>query len=296
MAQNQHFGNDHRNPEQRHPSDTEDSRARHMDVNYQASSQTHRPQQGEHQGQQGGYSNHPDHRGQQGQYGMSPGNEYGNSPTNPYAKNANGSPGTGEPWRDEPYGLDPHYGPDFQRVGYGNSEARSGQSQERGPYPGGQSQYAGGVYQGYREQGGYPVGNYQQGSENYRGPGFQGGGGIHQAPYESAHGYGHEQGERWEQSNQIGQRSRGNSGQHDEDHSAEFDPHYRQWRSEQIRQLDDDYRKWRAEYYERFSTEFNEWRRSRLEQEQRKPVEGKGNLAQGKQGTEQSGGAQNKDK
>jgi hypothetical protein len=222
---------------------------------------------------------------------MSPGNEYGNSPTNPYAKNANGSPGTGEPWRDEPYGLDPHYGPDFQRVGYGNSEARSGKNQERGPYPGGQSQYAGGVYQGYREQGGYPVGNYQQGSENYRGPGFQGGGGIHQTPYESAHGYGHEQGERWEQSNQVGQRSRGNSGQHDED---QFDPHYRQWRSEQIRQLDDDYRKWRAEYYERFSTEFNEWRRSRLEQG--KPVEGKGNTGQGKQGSEQLGGAQSKDK
>lgn len=288
MTQHQNSRNNQQNPEQRHSADADDLRGRQQNAHFESGQQ----QAGRHspsRGQQGGY---PDNRGQQGQYGTAPGNDYGNSPTNPYAKNPGGSPGSGEPWRDEPYNLEPHYGPDFQRVGYGDSDTGR-QHQARGPYPGGQSQYAGGAYQGYREQGGYPVGNYEQGSESYRSPGYQGGGGIHQPPYESAHSYGHERGTRWEHSDQIGQRSRGYDGQRGEEYSDEFDPHYRQWRSEQIRQLDEDYRKWRAEYYERFSAEFNDWRRSRLEQG--KPVEGKAGSAQGKPGMELSGSGQNKE-
>lgn len=289
MTQHQNSRKNQRSSEQPHSSDTEDLRERQQSAHFQSGQQQaeHRSQS---RGQQGAY---PDNRGQQGQYGIAPGNEYGNSPTNPYAKNPGGSPGSGEPWRDEPYGLEPQYGPDYQHAAYGNSEIGR-RNQERGSYPGGQSQYAEGRYQGYREQGGYPVGNYERGSENYRGPGYQGGGDIHQPPYESARGYGHERGEHWDSSNQIGQRSRGYGGDRDEAYSDEFDPHYRQWRSEQIRQLDDDYRKWRAEYYERFSAEFNEWRRSRLEQG--KPIEGKESPAEVKRGEEAAGGSQNKGK
>lgn len=190
-----------------------------------------------------------DKRGQTGQYGASPENQYGNSPTNPYAKNPGGSPGAGEPWRDEYYDekqqRDANFGP-------GNRPN--------------QSQYAGDGYQGYREQGGYPAGNYESGSENYRSGGYQGGGGIYRGTYEDSRGRGYQQNSQQTRSrygNQEEQRSRGH-GEWDQD---QFDPHYRQWREEQIRKLDDDYRAWRTEYYGRFSDEFSEWRRNRHSQQ-----------------------------
>lgn len=124
------------------------------------------------QGQQAQQGAYPDQRGQQGQYGTAPENRYGNSPTNPYARNPGGSPGMGEPWRDDPSHA-PRYSADFEQAGAGN---------------------------------------------------------------------------RFHQENDDA-----------------FDPHYRQWRDEQIRQLDADYRQWRAEYHERFSNEFNEWRRHRAQ-------------------------------
>jgi hypothetical protein len=250
-----------------------------LDIGYsqgRQSSDPHSSQQNAHYGSQGrgderpppfwdeqrGY---PDARGQEGQYGMAPENRYGNSPTNPYAKNPNGSPGVGEPWRDESYGE--------------SRRNEAGFSQGNRPNP---SQYAGGTYQGYREQGGYPAGNYETGTENYRSGGYQGGGGLHQSPYENAHGRGYQQDSpqtRPRHGNQEEQRSRGHGEWEEEDH---FDPHYRQWRAEQIQKLDEDYRAWRSEYYGRFSNEFSEWRQKRAGQQQGKPDESTAVQKQGK--------------
>jgi hypothetical protein len=41
------------------------------------------------------------------------------------------------------------------------------------------------------------------------------------------------------------------------------DPHYLQWRNEQIRKLDEDYEAWNKERYGKFSEEFDTWRRNR---------------------------------
>lgn len=54
----------------------------------------------------------------------------------------------------------------------------------------------------------------------------------------------------WQQDHERGQHHR-------------FDPHYQQWREEQIRNLDDDYRTYRQERYRKFSDEFDAWRKNR---------------------------------
>jgi hypothetical protein len=41
------------------------------------------------------------------------------------------------------------------------------------------------------------------------------------------------------------------------------DPHYHQWREEQIRHLDNEYEAYRQERYTQFSEDFNAWRRKR---------------------------------
>ncbi|RZL03811.1 MAG: hypothetical protein EOP36_02910 [Rubrivivax sp.] len=41
------------------------------------------------------------------------------------------------------------------------------------------------------------------------------------------------------------------------------DPHYQQWRDEQLRNFDEDYRQWHQERYHNFSNDFNDWRSRR---------------------------------
>lgn len=41
------------------------------------------------------------------------------------------------------------------------------------------------------------------------------------------------------------------------------DPHYQQWRDEQVRQLDADYEAWHSERHEKFAEDFNQWRTHR---------------------------------
>ena len=237
--------------------------------------------------QQSGY---PDDRGQAGQYGTTAG-IYGNSPTHS-ANNPHGSSEAGGPWRDSPYGSDPRYEASFAHGGYGGYGVGSDQQQGGNEYRGGQRQYGGGTQQGQREaghgeQGGYPAGNYEQGWDKHRSPGYQGGGGLHQSNYESSHGGGYHPG-RYQQQEPERSRWPGSDWQHRPgehgrgDEHSEFDPHYRQWREQQLRQLDDDYRAWREEHYGRFSSEFDEWRKNRSQ------AAGKGhegNSAEGKAAT-----------
>ncbi|MGH6648301.1 hypothetical protein [Aquabacterium sp.] len=46
------------------------------------------------------------------------------------------------------------------------------------------------------------------------------------------------------------------------------DPHYQQWREEQLRSFDEDYRQWHQERYQNFSNDFNDWRSRRQGQGQ----------------------------
>ena len=58
---------------------------------------------------------------------------------------------------------------------------------------------------------------------------------------------------------------RPHSASHTAPHSptAHRDPHYQQWRDEQVRQLDADYDAWHAERYDKFAEDFNQWRTHR---------------------------------
>lgn len=173
---------------------------------------------------------------------------------------------------------------DMRGQGRGQGQVQSeherwSQGGDEGQWGQGQSSYGGG-------QGSYGQGNYGQGqrqsewAQEGRGQGAwgQGGGqgpdwkrpgegeayGGYGQPYGQGHGQwgqsefnpGSSQGMGGYSSFQGGEGTPRTAGQH-------HDPHYLQWRSEQIRKLDEDYEAWNKERYGKFSEEFDTWRRNR---------------------------------
>lgn len=58
------------------------------------------------------------------------------------------------------------------------------------------------------------------------------------------------------------------------------DPHYLQWRAEQIRKLDADYEAWSQERYRKFAEEFDTWRRERQSASAKGPSPAEGGSAE----------------
>ncbi|HEY9217467.1 MAG TPA: hypothetical protein VIO94_05410, partial [Phenylobacterium sp.] len=46
-------------------------------------------------------------------------------------------------------------------------------------------------------------------------------------------------------------------------HDDEFEPHYRHWRDQQLRQHDDEYHRWRSEQQKSYDDEYRAWRDDR---------------------------------
>lgn len=83
---------------------------------------------------------------------------------------------------------------------------------------------------------------------------------------------------------QFGQQG----GQHDTQRLQQphRDPHYQQWREDQLRRFDEDYEQWHQERYQAFSNDFNDWRARR----QASQPQG-AQRAQGNASTKAGGGA-----
>lgn len=65
-----------------------------------------------------------------------------------------------------------------------------------------------------------------------------------------------------QQFDQFGREQLGRAGEFPQ-RTSHHDPHYRQWREEQLRRFDDDYHQWNQERYQSFANDFNDWRSSR---------------------------------
>jgi len=106
----------------------------------------------------------------------------------------------------------------------------------------------------YSRQGGSRYGS-GQGGQDYRGD-WGGEGGYGQQRYGQQGGYGEQDGGN----GGYGQQAAGFSQQGE---GEEYDPDYRYWRREQMKQFDSDYDEWRKERRKKFSDDFNTWRSSR---------------------------------
>jgi hypothetical protein len=138
-------------------------------------------------------------------------------------------------YRSRGFGGGPRYGRG-PGSGYGSERYGGGEQDYRGLTRGGGY---GRDYSGSEAGWGYP----QEG----RGMGSRGGGGYRQGDDWRGHETGGEGG------------SWAGRGRDDDD----FDPDYRHWRGEQMKQLDSDYQEWRQERRKKFSEDFDKWRSSR---------------------------------
>jgi len=68
-----------------------------------------------------------------------------------------------------------------------------------------------------------------------------------------------------QQFDQFGREQLGRGGEFPQ-RTSQHDPHYRQWREEQLRRFDDDYHQWNQERYQSFANDFNDWRSNRQSQ------------------------------
>lgn len=165
----------------------------------------------------------------------------------------------------------------YGRAYEGGLHGYQGSQQGNYGYQGEQYGYGSPYYQAVpqrqyaRTQGNYPSNQYGMHSSGYPDPYFQQGNVGHRTfgPGNTVYGnQGYEQGSYGGNyqdqhanqgynsgSHQFGMQAGGNT-QH-------FDPHYNQWRNEQIRKLDEDYHSYNQERYGKFSDEFDQWRKTR---------------------------------
>lgn len=241
MSQHRHGD---RSREQRHGRETgEGHHGRTGYANYREEDELGRGGRDYHGGSRGEHRND--------EHGYRPGGRYAEGPQG-YDPGGRGMPGEvdrgapqgqreqnmragewGQRGAQGPWGEGGFRGQQGQRQGYEGYGEHWGEAGE-GHWP-----------QGSQDPGGFEQWSHQ-GSHGQGGAAY-GAGGEHPAP--------RGRGERRAESGQDRRRGGASSGR--------FDPHYLQWREEQIRKLDADYEAWNKERYGKFSEEFDAWRRGR---------------------------------